>query len=124
MEADALSRIDWEKCDETIQDNLIQEIVAAAVAGDVANIEAVSCSVQAIESFLVIPSDTIAISKAITRSSDKSHMTYLEPKLSILQTVSKVDDSDHPALASRQPEDKLNLKCMTKQDWVKHGCLQ
>ena len=44
MEADALSRIDWEKCDETIQSNSIQAIVAAAIAGDVANIEAVSCS--------------------------------------------------------------------------------
>ena len=65
VETDALSRIDWEKCDETIQANSIQAIYAAAVAGDVANIEAVSCSVQAIKPFLLIPSDTIPISKVI-----------------------------------------------------------
>ena len=67
VEADALPRIDWERCDETIQANSIQTIVAAATAGDVANTEVVSCSMQAIESFFLIPSDTIAISKAITR---------------------------------------------------------
>ena len=37
VEAGALSRIDWEKCDETIQANSIQAIVAAAIAGDGAN---------------------------------------------------------------------------------------
>ena len=36
----------------------------------------------------------------------------------MLKTVSKVDDSDHLALASRHSGDKLNPKCMTKQDWV------
>ena len=50
VEADALSRIDWEKCDETIEANSIQAIVAAAITGDVANhIESVSCSVQTID---------------------------------------------------------------------------
>ena len=118
VEADALSRIDWEKCDETIQANSIQAIVAAAITGDVANIEAVSCSIQAIESFLPITSDTIAISKAITRSSDQSHATCLEHELSMLKTVSKADGSGHLALTSSQSGDKLNPKCMTKQDWV------
>ena len=33
VEADALSRIDWEKCDETIQAKSVQAVVAAAVAG-------------------------------------------------------------------------------------------
>ena len=42
MEADVLSRIDWERCDVSIQANSIQAIAAAATAGDVANIEAVS----------------------------------------------------------------------------------
>ena len=37
VEADALSRINWESCDETIQANSIQAIVAAAIKGDVAN---------------------------------------------------------------------------------------
>ena len=31
VEADALSGIDWEKCDKTIQANSIQVIVAAAI---------------------------------------------------------------------------------------------
>ena len=75
MEADALSRIEREKCDETIQANSIQAIVAAAISGDVANIEVVSCSLQAIELFIPIPSDTIAISKAITRSSNQLYDT-------------------------------------------------
>ena len=35
MEADALSRIDWEKCDEILQADSIQVIVAAAIAGNV-----------------------------------------------------------------------------------------
>ena len=112
-----MSRIDWEKCDETIQADSIQAIVATTIAGDVANIEVVSCSMQAIESFFLIPSDTIVISKAITRSSHQSHTTCLEPESSVFQTESKVDDSDCPAL-SGPSEDKLNPKCMTKQDWV------
>ena len=37
VEADDLSRIDWEKCDETIQVNSSQAIVAAAITGNVAN---------------------------------------------------------------------------------------
>ena len=103
--------------DETIQTDSIQAIVAAATVADVANIEAVSCSVQLVKSFFLIPSDTIAICKAITRLSDQSCMTRLEPESSVLQTESKVDDSDHLAL-SGPSEDKLNPKCMTKQDWV------
>ena len=76
----------------------------------------VSCSVQAIKSFLPILSDTIVISKAITRSSNQSCMTCLEPESSVLQSVSKTNDSDCLGLASGQSEDKLNPKCMTKQD--------
>ena len=117
VEADALSRIDWEKCDKTIQANSIQAIVAAAIPGDVVNIEAVSCSMQVIESLFPIPADTITISKAITRLPNQSHTTHPEPELSMLQTESKADDSDHLAL-SRPSEDKLNPKCMTKQDCI------
>ena len=44
VEADALSRIDWEKCDENIQADSIQAIVAAVITGNVANhIEAIQC---------------------------------------------------------------------------------
>ena len=81
VEADDLSRIEWEKCDETIQAESIQAIVAAAIAGDVANhIESVPCSVQ--NNWISFPSisDIPAISKAITRSSRQSHLTCLEPK--------------------------------------------
>ena len=118
VEAHALSRIDWKKCEETIQANSIQAIVAAATTGNVANIEAVSCSVQMIESFLPISSDTIAISKAITRLSHQSHTTHPEHDSSMLKTVSKADDSDHLALASGWSGVKLNPNCMSKQDWV------
>ena len=52
VEADALSRIDWERCDETVQADSIQAVVTAAIAGNLVNIEAVSCSMQAAESFL------------------------------------------------------------------------
>ena len=76
VEADALSRIDWEKCDETIQANSIQAIVAAALAGDRANyIESVPCSVQTIDFLFPSISNTPAISKAITRSSGQSSNT-------------------------------------------------
>ena len=37
VEADPLSSINWEKCDETILAISIQAIVAAAIAGNVAN---------------------------------------------------------------------------------------
>ena len=44
VEADTLSPIDWEKCDNTIQADYIQAIVAAAITGQVANyIEAIPC---------------------------------------------------------------------------------
>ena len=118
IEGHALSRIDWEKCDETIQANSVQAIVVATITRDVANIEAVSCSVQAIESFFPTPSDTMAISKAITISIDQSCTTNPEPESSEVQTVSKTDDFDCLTLASRQSGDQLNPKCITKQNWV------
>ena len=106
VEADVLSRIDWEKCDETIQVDSIQAIVVAAIAGDLANIEAVSCRMQAVESFLSIQSELMAIKKAITRSSNQSYVTHLEPGSSALQKVLNVGDSDCPA--TRQLENRLN----------------
>ena len=45
-------------------------------------------------------------------------MTHLEPELSMLQTVLKVDDSDHLALACGQSGDQLNPKYRTQPDWV------
>ena len=68
MEADALSRIDWKKCDETILADSIQAIVAAGIGGNVANhIEAIPCRTQTIDSILPSIPDTSIISKAITR---------------------------------------------------------
>ena len=119
VEADVLSRIDWEKCDETIQANLIQMIVAAAIVGDVDNhIESVVCGVKTIDSLFPSISDTPAISKAITRSSGQSCLTCLKPISSVMEAVTKPDDSSHPEVTTGPLEDQLNPKCMTKQDWV------
>ena len=94
VEADAFSRIDWEKCDETIQVDSIQAIVAAAITGHVANhIEAIPCCLQTISSLLPSIPDAPIVSKAITQSSRQSHLTCLEAEPSILKTVSKLDDS-------------------------------
>ena len=110
MEAVALSGIDWEKCDETLQADSIQAIVAATITADVANhIESVSCSVQTIDSLLPSISDTPAIIKAITRLSGQSHPTNLESESSIPGAATILDESSHP---------EMNPKCMTKQDWV------
>ena len=50
VEADALLRIDGEKCDENIQANSIQAIVAAVITGHMANyIEAIPCNPQTID---------------------------------------------------------------------------
>ena len=50
VEADALSRIDCEKCDETIQADSIQAIVTAAITGQGNDhIKAIPCSPQTIE---------------------------------------------------------------------------
>ena len=66
VEADALSRIDWGKCDVTIQAHSIQAIVAAAITGNVANhIKAIPCSSQTIDSLLPSILDTPVVSKAI-----------------------------------------------------------
>ena len=116
VEADALSGIDWEKCDETIQAESFQAVVAATIAGGLANIEAVSCNMQAVEPFLPIQSEPMAISKAITQSSNQSHPMHLEHGSSKVKKVVRTDHSNCPT--ARQLEDKLNPKCMTIQDWV------
>ena len=114
VETDALPRIDWEKCDETIQAR-----VAAAFAGDVAiHIESVPCSVQTIDSLFPSISDTPAISKAITRSSGQRHFTHPEPESSVSKTVTKPDDSSYLAAVPGHLKNQLNPKCMTKIDWV------
>ena len=99
VEADALSRIEWEKCDETIQANSIQAIVAVAIAGQVADhIEAIPCSPQTINSLLPSIPDTPIVSKAVTRSSAQSCPTHLEAELFASKTASEPDDSSHLGL--------------------------
>ena len=78
VEADTLSWIDWKKCDNTIQADFIQAIVAAAITGQVANhTEAIPCP-QVISSLLPSIPYTPIVSKAITQSSGQSHLTCLE----------------------------------------------
>ena len=116
VEADALSRIEWEKCDETIQIESIQAVVTATIAEDLANIEAVSCSMQTVEPSLLIQSESMPISKAITWSSNQSCMTCSEHGLSEVRKVVSMDHSSCPT--ARQLEDKSNPKCMTIWDLV------
>ena len=88
VEADALTWIDWEKCDKFIQADSIQAIVSAAITGQVVNhIKAVPCNPQVIDSLLPSIPDTTIISKAITQSSGQSHPTCLEAELCISRTV-------------------------------------
>ena len=80
VEADALSRIDWEKGAETVQADSIQAIVTAAITGQGNDhIEAIPCSPQTIELLLLsVPDNAQIVCKAITWSSKQSHLTHLE----------------------------------------------
>ena len=106
-----MSRIDWEKCDETIQADSIQAIVATVLTGHGTNhIEAIPCCPQIIESILPsIPDDALIVSKAIMQSFRQSHLTHLETESSKLNVLS------HPGVDNDSP---LNPKCMTISDWV------
>ena len=122
VEADVLSRIDWEKSNETIQVESIQAVIAAALAGDLVNIKAVLCSKQAVEPFLLIQLEPTAISKAITWSSNQSCMMHLEHGSFKARKVVSMDNSS--CLTPGQLEDKLNPKCMAIQDWVEGSILR
>ena len=116
MDAEALSRIDLEKPNETIQANFIQAIVAATITGLVANhIEAIPCSPQTIGALLPSIPDTPAVSKATTQSSRQSYLTCMEAESSILKAVSRPDDCSH---LGDDNDSSLNPKCMTTIDWV------
>ena len=88
IEADALSRIDWEKGDETIQADSIWTIVTAAITGQGNDhIEAIPCSPQTIESLLPSIYDNAQIvCKAITWSSRQSHLTCPETESDVSET--------------------------------------
>ena len=98
VEADALSRIDWEKEDKTLQADSIQAVVTAAITGQGNDyIETIPCSPQIIESLIPSPPDNVqVVCKSITTSGIKSNLdssSYLDPS--------------------------WNLKCMTMSNWVK-----
>ena len=98
VEADALSRIDWEKGDETIQADSIEAIGTAAITGQGNDhIKAIPCSPQTIESLLPsIPDKAQIVCKAITCSSEQSHSTCLETDSFASETESKLGNSSHP----------------------------
>ena len=112
VEADALSRIDWEKCEENIQANSIQAIVAAAITGQVTNhIESVTCNPQVVNALLPSISDTTIGSKVIIQSSRHSHLTHPEAESFALQ----MDNHNH---LGNDQDPSLNPRCMTTLDWV------
>ena len=113
VEADALSRIDWEKGDETIQADSIWAFVTAAITGQGNDhIEAIPCSPQTTESLLPsISDDAHIVCKSITQSSEQSHLTHPETDSCASETESKLGNSSHLYPA-------LNLKCMTTSDWI------
>ena len=98
VEADVLSRIDWEKGNKTIQADSIKTIVTAAIIGQGNDyIEAIPCSHQTIESLLPSIHDYAQIvCKAITMSAMESNLGDF-----------------------CSPDPSLNPKCMTKLDWMK-----
>ena len=115
VEADALSRIDWEKGDETIQADSIQAIVTAAITGQGNDhIEAIPCSPQTIESLLPsIPDKAQIVCKAITWSSGQSHLTHISH---VHQKQNQNwGNSSHP---KAMDDPALNPKCMTTSDWI------
>ena len=98
VEADALSRIDWEKDDKTFPADFIQAIVTTALTGQGnAYIETIPCSPQAIESFTSsIHDNAQVVFKSMTMSEIES-------------------DSD----SSSCPDSSWNPKCMAMLDWMK-----
>ena len=117
VEADALSRIDWEKGDKTIQADSIQAIGTAAITGQGNDhIEAIPCSPQTIESLLPsIPDDPQIVCKTITLLSGQSHLMHPETESCASETEPKLGDSSHPRAID---DPALNLRCMTMSDWI------
>ena len=75
MEADALSRIDWEKDDKTLPADSIQAIVTALTGQGNDYIETIPCSPQIIESLIPsIHDNAQVVCKAITISEIESNL--------------------------------------------------
>ena len=98
VEADALSRIDWEKDDKTLPTDSIQAIVTAALTEQGNDyIETIPCSPKIIESLTPsIHDNAQVVCKSITTSEIESN-------------------SD----SSSCPDPSWNLKFLTMSDWVK-----
>ena len=98
VEADALSRINWGKDDQTLTAESIQAIVTSAITGQGKDyIDIITCSPQAIESLTPhVPNNTQVVCKSMTMSEIDSDI-----------------DSYHCS-------DQLwNANCMTPSDWLK-----
>ena len=98
MEADALSRIDWGKDDQTILADSIQAIVTFAITGQGKDcIVTNTCSCQAIESFASpVHNNSQVVCKSLT--------------------ISEIDSDIDSYHCSDQ---SWNPNCMTPSDWLK-----
>ena len=98
VKADALSRINWKKDDQTLQADSIQANVTAVLTGQGDDyIETIPCSPQIIDSLIPsIHDNAQVVCKSITTSGIKSNS----------------DCSSHP-------DPSWNPKCMIMLDWVK-----
>ena len=98
VEADALSRIDWGKDDQTILAESIQAILTSAITGQGRDyIDTITCSPQAIESFaLPVPNNAQVVCKSMT--------------------ISEIDSDIDSYHCSDQ---SWNPNCMTPSDWLK-----
>ena len=97
-EADALSRIDWGKDDQTLPAESIQAIVTSAITGQGKDyIDIITCSPKAIESFTPpVPKNTEVVCESMTMSEIDSDI-----------------DSYHCSAQSWNPN------FMTPSDWLK-----
>ena len=98
VEADALSRINWGKDDQTILAESIQAIVTSTITGQGRDyVDTITCSPQAIQSFaLPVPNNTQVICKSMT--------------------ISEIDSD----IDSYHCSDQMwNPNCMTPSDWLK-----
>ena len=97
VEADALSRIDWGKNDQTLPAKSIQAFMTAALTGQGKDyVKAIPCSHQAIESFALLVHDNAQV-------------------VCKLMTTPEIDsDSD----SSCGVDPSWNPNCMNTLDWV------
>ena len=98
VEADTLSRIDWGKDDQTLPAESIQAIVTSAIIGQGKDyIDTITCSPQAIESFMLpVPKNTQVFCKSMTMS-----------------------EIDSEIVSYHCSDQSWNPNCMTPSNWLK-----